>query len=127
MSETARLRKLQERPVHIERLLDSLIVRAGLVPIDAYPIRASASVPKELRRIAKLAVHGGRAWSCWMHGEHTWLFTGEMPLDVSRERGAPVLQVDVYDEEGLTDSALWAPDRDGRWQRCEERAGASSM
>ena len=119
MSQTLRLRKLQE-PAHLSRLLDALIVRAGLVPLGAYQIRVAASVPTELRNIAKLAVHSGRAWSCWAHGERRWLFTGDLSLDVSRERGRPVLRVDAYEEAGLKDAGLWMPDRDGHWQRCAD-------
>jgi hypothetical protein len=126
MAETQRMRKLHERPIYVERLLNALIVRAGLVPSGAYPIRSSASVPTELTRIAKLAVRIGRAWSCWVHGEHTWLFIGEMPLDVSRERGAPVLQVDVYHGDGLRDAGLWMPGQDGKWHRCTTRTEACS-
>jgi hypothetical protein len=106
---------------HLVRLLEALIVRAALVPLGAYPIRAAASVPTDLRKIAKLAVHSGRAWSCWTHGSRTWMFTGQIPLELSRERGAPVLQVDVYDDDGLKDSSgLWMPDRAGNWQRCAD-------
>lgn len=119
MSDTLRLRKLQE-PAHVARLLETLIVRAGLVPVGAYQVREAASVPRELREIAKLARHCGRAWSCWADGAHTWLFTGDMPLDVSRNRGKPVLQVDAYDEAGLKDAALWTPDGDGTWRRCTD-------
>lgn len=119
MSDTLRLRKLQE-PAHVSRLLDTLIVRAGLVPLGAYQVRAADSVPTELRDIARLASHSGRAWSCWAHGAHTWLFTGNMPLEASRDRGKPVLQVDAYEEARLKDAGLWTPDRDGTWRRCTD-------
>ena len=119
MPETLRLRTLQQ-PSHIERLLETLVVRAKLVPQDSYQIRDPASVPKELRKIAILAAKSGRAWCCWSHGSRSWLFTGEMPLALSRERGAPVMQVDIYDEDGSKDSGLWTPDRDGGWQRCAD-------
>jgi hypothetical protein len=117
--ETKRLRKLQE-PSQVERLLDTLISRSSLVPAGAYQIRDPASVPKELRRIATQANHRGQAWSCWAHSFRTWLFTGEMSLALSRERGTPVLQVDVYEDSGLRDSGPWMPDRDGSWRRCSE-------
>jgi hypothetical protein len=118
--ETVRLRKLQQPAPHVERLLDGLVTRARLVPEDAYQIRDPASVPKELRRIAKLAAVNGRAWSCWTHRIRTWLVTGEMLIPLSRERGAPVLQVDVYDEDGPKDSGLWMIARDGKWSRCSD-------
>ena len=119
MSQTLRLRKLQE-PTHLSRLLDALILRAELVPPDAYQIRSADSVPSELRNIAKLAVHSGRVWSCWGHGVRVWLFTAEMPLDLSRERHRPMVRVDVYGDDGLSGSSLWTTDRDGKWQRCAD-------
>ena len=120
MSQTIRLRKLQE-PTNLSRLLDALIVRAALVPRGAYQIRSADSVPTELRNIAELAVHNRRAWSCWADGTHTWMFTGDIPLTISRKRRRPVLQVDVYEGDGLRDSGLWISDRDGKWERCADR------
>lgn len=86
--ETLRLRKLQQPP-HAERLFGALVVRSGLVPQGAYQIRDPTSVPKALRRIAKLAAANGCTWSCWAHGSRTWLLTGELLLPLSRKRGAP--------------------------------------
>jgi hypothetical protein len=117
VTQTSRLLTLQQRPSHIERLLDALVARSDLLPAGAYRIRDLASAPKELRRIAKLAAPSGRAWSCWAKGPHAWLVTAELDLPLSRERGAPVLQVDVYDEDGPRDCDLWLPDQEGRWQR----------
>ncbi|MGB6605592.1 MAG: hypothetical protein WA747_12295 [Steroidobacteraceae bacterium] len=117
MAETARLRKLQQ-PSHIERLLTALVMRAHLVPDGAYQIRHPRAVPRDLRKIATHATEKGRVWSCWADGLHTWLFTGEMSLPRSRERGAPVVQVDLYNDDGSTDSGLWTPNSDGGWQRC---------
>jgi hypothetical protein len=117
--ETKRLRKLQE-PSQVERLLESLISRTSLVPGGAYQIRDPDSVPKELRKLATRETQKGKVWSCWAHSFRTWLFTGEMSLALSRERGTPVLQVDVYDYEGLKDSSPWTPDRSGTWCRCSE-------
>ena len=120
MSQTIRLRRLKE-PTHLARLLDALIVRAMLVPAGAYQIRSLDSVPTELRKIAELAIDGGRAWSCWTHGVRTCMFTGEMSLAMSRERRSPVLQVDVYEDGSLKDSGLWTSDRDGKWgRRCPD-------
>jgi hypothetical protein len=118
--ETLRLSKLQQSPSHIKRLLEALVVRAKLVPEEAYQVRLTSAVPKELRGVAELAAKEGRVWACWAHGFRAWLFTAEMLLDLSRERGAPVIQVNVYDEGGLKDSGLWMPNQDGSWQRCAD-------
>lgn len=117
MAETLRLRSLQE-PSHIERLLENLVSHAELVSPGAYPVRDLKSVPRELRGVATQAVQQGPAWSCWEHDLRNWMFTAEMSLALSRERGRPVLQVDVHDENGFRDSGRWIADRDGRWSRC---------
>jgi len=119
--ETAQPRKLQQQPAHAERLLHALVVRANLVPEGAHQIHNFASVPKELRIIARLAAStNGHACSCWTHEHRTWLFTGELSLPQSRARGVPVLLIDVYDEEGPKDSGLWMIARDGKWSRCDD-------
>jgi hypothetical protein len=117
--QTNRLRKLQQ-PSRIETLLEALISRSDLLPAGAYQVRDVASLPQGLRRIANLATEKGRVWSCWAHSFRTWLFTGEMSLAMSRERAAPVLQVDLFDEDGIKDSGQWTPDRAGKWCRCSE-------
>jgi hypothetical protein len=118
--ETLRLSKLQQSPSHIKRLLEALVVRAKLVPKHAYQVRLLSAMPKELARAAQAAVKEGRAWVCWAHGARAWLFIAEMQLAMSRERGTPVMQIEVYDQEGVKDSGLWMPNRDGTWQRCTE-------
>ena len=37
-----------------------------------------------------------RAWTYWTDGLRIWLFTAEMSLPLSRERGAPVLAANAY-------------------------------
>jgi len=118
--ETLRLTKLQQSPSHIKRLLESLVVRARLVPENAYQVRLAAAVPKELRGRAELEDKAGRVWACWALGLHAWLFTAEMAFALSRARGTPVLQVDVYDEGGIKESGLWMHNLDGTWQRCAD-------
>jgi len=117
-----RLCKLQQSS-HVERLLQALVVNARLVPRGACQVTRPDAIPTDLRRLAALAVRSGHVWSCWTHDSHTWLATAEMPLPLSRERGAPVLQVDVYDENGPQHSALWMPSRDGRWNLCSGAQG----
>jgi hypothetical protein len=118
--ETLRLTKLQQSPSHIKRLLEALVVRAKLVPEHAYQIRLAGAVPKELRGRAELADKEGHVWACWALDFRAWLFTAELALARSRERGTPVMQVDVYDEGGGKESSLWLPNHDGTWQRCAD-------
>jgi hypothetical protein len=118
--ETRRLRKLQQ-PSQVERLLEAVMVRGKLVPDEAYQIRDSDAVPSALQRIAAQSAKGGRVWACWANGVHHWLFTAEMSLETSRERGTPVLLVNRYREDGeLLEAASWMSDPEGQWRRCAE-------
>jgi hypothetical protein len=117
--ETLRLRRIQLP--HVGRLLDAYIARSAILPKGAYQIRDPASLPAGLRPILKEATGQGRVWSCWTNGADNWLFTCQMSLPLSRQRGTPVLHVSVYDGEGaLRDSANWAADPRGPWRRLEE-------
>jgi len=118
--ETLRLRRLQQSPSHIKRLLEALVVRARLVPEQAYQVRLTAALPKELRGRAELADKEGHVWACWALGFRAWLFTAQIALAVSRARGTPVIQVELYDEGGMKESGLWMPNHDGKWQRCAD-------
>jgi hypothetical protein len=116
--ETMRLRGIQH-PSEVERLLESYILRAEILPSDASRIRIAGSMPKELRGVVMQAVKLGKTWSCWTQGHRTWLFTAEMSLELSRERGAPVLQVSLYGNDGtLRESAVLTTGPSGKWQRC---------
>ena len=115
--ETLRMRRIQE-PSQVERLLDAFITRGNLFPEGAYQLRDPRSVAAQLHPILSRATHEGHAWACWVDRSHTWLFTCEMSLPLSRERGAPVLKVSRYDESGeLRDVGTWSLDRDARWVR----------
>jgi hypothetical protein len=116
--DTLKLRQIQH-PSEVDRLLESYISR--IVPKDAYPIRKAAAVPRELRGLVMQAVKLGKTWSCWTQGIETWLFTAEMSLPLSRERGAPVLHVKRYGDEGsLRESATLMTDQTGKWCRCAD-------
>jgi len=118
--ETLRLRRIQQ-PYRVERLLEALILRGEIVPQEAYQIRDLATLPGELQKIVAHATEDGQVWSCWAHDSHLWLFTCDMSLPLSRERGAPVLQVMLYgDDGGLRDSGTWTTDPQGKWIRCAE-------
>jgi hypothetical protein len=118
--ETVRLLNLQQRS-QIEVLLETLVSRAGLVPKDAYRIRDAKALSPQLQMIITRATSEGRVWVCWSNPHYYWLFTGEMSLDLARERGAPVLLVNRYDENGeLEDSGPWTTDSAGKWQRCAD-------
>lgn len=118
--ETRRLRNLQQ-PSQVERLLEAFVARGDFVPEGCYQIRDASALPSQLQRVLVQASEEGRVWVCWANPHDTWLFTGEMSLPLSRERGAPVLLVNRYAESGdLTDAGSWTTDPDGKWRRCAD-------
>lgn len=117
--ETIRLRAVQQ-PSRVERLLVALASSSGIVAEDTYLLRDQGEMSSVLQRIIGEAVQQGHSWCCWANdSRRAWLFTAEMSLALSRERGSPVLDVKVYREDGtLTDSDCWHVDAEGKWQRC---------
>src|SRR5260370_26027512 len=93
--ETRRLRTIQQ-PSHIERLLEALVSRASLLPKDSYQIRDPSTLPPQLQTLIAQAAQQGRVWGRWANSYETSLFTCEMSLSRSRERGEPVLLVNRY-------------------------------
>ena len=118
--ETIRLKKIRQ-PSHIERLLERLVMQACLMPADAYQLRNPEGLPPALRRVLLETANKDRVWTCWSDGFGIWLFTAEMSLPLSRERGAPVLTVSKYSEQGsLQEAGQWTVDREGNWRRCAD-------
>lgn len=118
--ETRRLRTLQQ-PAQLEKLLEAFVARGYLLPEGCYQIRDPAALPPPLQRVVTRTIQEGRVWTCWANSHDTWLFTCEMSLASSRERGAPVLQVNRYADSGeLKDIGSWMTDRDGKWLRCAD-------
>lgn len=116
--ETVRLRNLQQ-PSQTEVLLEALVSRGNLVPNEAYRIRDPKALSSGLQTILERATSEGRIWAAWATTHYSWLFTCEVSIHQSRERGTPVLLVNRYDEYGeLQDSGAWMADADGKWQRC---------
>ena len=118
--DTRRLRTLQQ-PSHIEKLLEALVSRASLLPKDSYQIRDPGALPPPLRTLIAQAAQEGRVWGCWVNSFETCLFTCEMSLPRSRERGVPVLLVNRYSESGeLQEAGSWMSDQEGKWRPCAD-------
>jgi hypothetical protein len=104
----------------VQRLLEAFVSR-GQLPQESYQVRDPGGLPPKLRRLLAQAIEAGRVWGCWAHGPCHWLFTAEMSLPLSRERGAAVLQVNRYDDYGnLEDSGTWIASGEDSWQRCAD-------
>ena len=107
-----------QRSSRLGEMLESYISQSDVVPRGSYQIRQPGSVPPEMRKVLTQAVREGQTWSCWAHGLHTWLFTCNLSDPLSRKRGAPVLQVSIYGNDGgLRDRGSWMPDPHGKWCR----------
>jgi len=105
-------------PSKVGELLESYISQSSVVPKGSYQIRRPGSVPREVRKVLTQALREGQTCSCWAHGLQTWLFTCNMSRPLSRERGAPVLDVSLYGDDGrLRDRGSWVPDQHGKWCR----------
>lgn len=116
--ETLRLRGIQA-PSSVEKLLRDFAESYPLIPKNCYEISEPAELSPQLRRIAERESEQGRVWVCFANALNTWLFACEMSLASSRERGTPVLDVNLYEEEGgLKDSGSWMLNPLGKWQRC---------
>jgi hypothetical protein len=115
--ETRRMRAIQE-PSRVERLLEALVANGGLWPKDSHQLRDPSTLAPQLKAVVAQAAQQGRVWTCWANSYETSLFTAEMSLAQSRERGAPVLLVNRYDEKGeLSEAASWVSDPHGKWRR----------
>lgn len=118
--DTNRLRRIQQ-PSAVKRLLEGYVSRAALLPEGSYEIRSPYELPLNVRRLVARATRQGQLWSCWARGSQIWLFTCEMSLSLSRERGIPVLLVRCYGEDAeLKDAGTWRPDALGTWSRCAD-------
>lgn len=118
--DTLRLRRMQE-PSRVQRLLEAYVLRANILPEGSYPLRDPRELPPSLQIVIARALSQGQAWVSWARTHQIWLFTCEMSLPLSRERGAPVVLVRRYDEDGgLQDSGAWRFDALGNWSRCAD-------
>jgi hypothetical protein len=116
--ETRRLRTLQT-PSEVEKLLEDVVSKGYSLPKDCHPVRDLRALSAPLRALVVQAAQDGRVWTCWGTNFDMWLFTGEMSLSLSRERGAPVLLVHRYGERGELHSAEhWMSDPQGKWVQC---------
>jgi hypothetical protein len=118
--DTLRMRRILESS-RVERLLDAFVSRGSVLPIGAYRIRDPKALTAQMRLILRRAAENRHAWCCWADGLHAWLFTCQLSLPRSAQRGKPVLDVKLYGEEGaLQDSGSWMADIEGKWCRCTD-------
>lgn len=115
--QTMRLSVLQA-PSRVQMLLESLLP-VQLLRDEARRITEQSELPSALQKIVIKCRTSQNAWSAWTDAVNTWLFTAEMSLALSRERGRPTLHVGHYDMDGrVREWQVWALLNDGTWQQC---------
>lgn len=116
--ETQRLRAVQH-PGRVGRLLDSLLGSVSFIPVSATPINTAAALPVPLRRLSRLIDGQDSVWRSWRDGKRIWFFEGVYSLELSRERGKPVMHLREYDEIGdLRRSLTFVLTPEHGWQGC---------
>jgi hypothetical protein len=118
--ETMKLRAIQQ-PGHAGELLDGFIRLAGRLPSDAHEVVDERRLTPSLEKLAQRSLDDGAVWRAWTDDRAMWLWSCEVSLERSRERGLPVMEVRRYDENGnVEDSGTWVRVRNEDWQRCNE-------
>jgi hypothetical protein len=116
--ETARLRSIQH-PHRSRVLLASFVLRDGVVPVRAHRVTLPQELTPALQRLSDTRHGAEHVWIAFADCHRIWFFTATPSLELSRERGRPVLEIRLYDELGdLLESACWVYTRDGEWERC---------
>jgi hypothetical protein len=111
-----KLRTLQA-PSALEALLGSLVVHQNWVTTESPRIFERNDLPLALKKLTIKAVKGDGAWLAWTSYDGIRLFIAEMPLDLSRERGHPVLKVSYYNDKAqLLKFSVWVQLREGGWR-----------
>lgn len=114
--ETRRLRTLVD-PRQAQLLLNSFVTSAGNLPSSAKKQLDLARLPVAFHERAEKAESDGSVWCAWTNGSDAWLFIGQLNLNRARERGQPVLELEVLDYERRTKSRVIALRRpDNSWQ-----------
>lgn len=108
-----------QTPSRVEALLESLLQAREHFPRKARKVTDRSELPSALQKIVIKLKNSDRVWSAWANEDRIWLFTAEMSLELSRERGCPALQVGSYEVDGkLKVWQLWTCLKDGTWQQC---------
>ena len=116
--ETARLRSIQQ-PRRSRELLASFALRDGLIPVHARRVTSPRQLTPSLRRLTDTCSNAEHVWIAFIGDDRIWFFAATPSLELSRERGRPVLEIRSYDEYGdLLESACWVHTRGEEWVRC---------
>ena len=117
--QTMRLRTTQ-KPNQCEQLVEACVRGRNMVPQGAVRMTSLSELSIPLRRLArKNALAESSVWLAWADAGDMWFVTGTTSLELSRERGRPVLQLRVYNQEGRLNEALTCVQTPANsWERC---------
>lgn len=118
--ETRRLLTLVD-PRQAQLLMDAYVTSTAVVPAAARKQSDLSRLPLAFQERAEASESDGSVWSAWTHGPDAWLFVGQLNLNRARERGQPVLEIDIYDHERRTKRrtvVLRSPD--GTWHTLKD-------
>jgi len=105
-TETKRLRTIQ-KPNLCEQSVNDCVRGRKMVPHDAIRLTSLSELTIPLRRLARTnALAESAVWLAWTDDGPIWFVTGTLSLELSRERGRPVLQMRVYNRDGALQEAL---------------------
>ena len=118
--QTMRLRAIQQ-PGTAGELLDSFVRAEGNLALDSRELTRERELTPTLERIAQRSLGNGCVWRAWTDDRAMWLWSSEVSLELSRERGMPVMEIRRYDENGqVEDAGTWVRVRADEWKRCGE-------
>jgi hypothetical protein len=112
--------RAMQTPHQTQDLVESCVRSQLIVPVAAHRVTLLPELSAPLRLLARKCEMEESVWLAWGDGGALWFVAATQSLDLSRERGRPVLQLQVYDELGESQEAMTCVQtRDKRWQRCE--------
>ncbi|HET7201959.1 MAG TPA: hypothetical protein VFI92_01195 [Steroidobacteraceae bacterium] len=116
---TQRLKAIQI-PSGTLSLLESFATSIMRPATGARVIRTLKELPPRHRERVGRGTEQHYLWYAWEDAGRVRLVTGAMSLERSRERGRPVLEARIYDDQGLLEeSGAWLRTPEGRWERCD--------
>lgn len=117
--ETQRLRTVQH-PNRVGDLVDSLIGSKNFLPKHVTRVTSASLLPAPLRLLSRCIDRRDCVWRSWTDGNQIWFFEASFSLDLSRERGKPVIQLREYDEASEIVRVLtFVSTGHHQWQQCE--------
>jgi hypothetical protein len=119
--ETNRLRTIQQ-PNFCEELVEACVHARKLLPPGAQRVASRSELTMPLRGLTRRNAPDDEyaVWLAWSHVSAICYVAGTFSLDLSRERGRPVLHLLVYNRDGALQQALTCVQTPANhWERLE--------